>query len=125
MGLLSGMMGNAGVVAAEDLQADYGKLLAEEEVIEVGFRVLRDTFIFTDKRVILVDIQGLTGKKTEYLSIPYSNITKFSIETAGHFDLDAELKIWIGSDSVPISKKFNKKTSIYDLQAVLANHVLR
>jgi hypothetical protein len=125
MGLLSGIMGNAGVVAAEDLQADYGRILAEEEVIEVGFRVLRDTFVFTDRRLIFVDIQGITGKKTEYLSIPYSKITKFSIETAGHFDLDAELKIWVGSDSVPISKKFNKKTSIYDLQAVLANHVLR
>lgn len=125
MGLLSGIMGNAGVVAAEDLQADYGRILAEEEVIEVGFRVLRDTFVFTDRRLILVDIQGITGKKTEYLSIPYSKITKFSIETAGHFDLDAELKIWVGSDLVPISKKFNKKTSIYDLQAVLANHVLR
>ena len=124
MGFLSGIIGNAGVIDAAQLQEDYGKLLAEGEVIEVGFRVLRDTFIFSSKRLILVDIQGLTGKKTEYLSIPYSKITKFSIETAGHFDLDADLKIWIGSDPLPIAKKFNKKTNIYDLQAVLANHVL-
>ena len=97
MGLLSGLLGNAGVVAAEQLQADYGQLLAEGEQIEVGFKVIRDTFVFTNKRLLLVDIQGMTGKKTEYLSIPYSKITQFSIETAGHFDLDAELKIWIGS----------------------------
>ena len=124
MGLLSGILGNAGVVEAEKLQADYGKLLAENETIEVGFKVIRDTFIFTNKRLILVDIQGMTGRKTEYLSIQYGKITKFCIETAGHFDLDAELKLWIGSDPEPISKKFNKKVNIYDLQKILATHVL-
>jgi hypothetical protein len=124
MGILSGLLGNAGVVSAEKLAADYGKLLIEGEAIEVGFVVIRDTFVFTNKRLILVDIQGLTGSKIDYLSVPYSKITKYSIETAGTFDLDAELKIWVGSDPVPISKKFNKKVSIYDLQMVLAEHVL-
>jgi hypothetical protein len=71
-----------------------------------------------------VDVQGMTGKKTQYLSIPYGKITKFSIETSGHFDLDAELKMWIGSDPAPIAKKFNKKVNIYDVQAVLAQHIL-
>ena len=125
MGFLSGILGNAGVVEAEKLYDDYGKLLAEDETIEVGFSLIRDTYIFTNKRLILVNIQGMTGKKTEYLSIPYGKITKFSIETAGHFDLDAELKIWVGSEEVPISKKFSKKVNIYDLQTVLATHVLK
>ena len=124
MGLLSGILGNAGVVEKETLQANYGKLLVENEEIEVGFIVIRDTFVFTNKRLLLVDKQGLTGKKTEYLSVPYSKITKFSIETAGNFDLDAELKIWIGSDPIPVQKKFNKNVNIYDLQTVLAQHVL-
>ena len=66
----------------------------------------------------------MTGKKIEYLSIPYSKITKFSIETSGRFDLDAELKIWVGSDTSPIQKKFNKKVNIYDLQRVLAQFTL-
>ena len=66
----------------------------------------------------------MTGRKIEYLSIPYSKITKFSIETAGRFDLDAELKIWVGSDTTPIKKKFNKKVNIYDLQKVLAEFTL-
>ena len=44
-------------------------------------------FIFTNKRLILIDVQGLTGKKQEYRSIPYSKITQFSIETIGHFDV--------------------------------------
>lgn len=123
MGILSGILGNAGVVEAEKLQADYSKLLADNETIEIGFKVIRDTFIFTNKRLILVDVQGMTGKKAQYLSIVYSKITKFSIETAGHFDLDAELKIWVGSDPIPISKKFNKKVNIYDLQKILAAHL--
>ncbi len=124
MGLLSGLLGNAGVVEGKELQADFGKLLTEGEEIEVGFRVIRDTFVFTNKRLILIDVQGLTGKKIEYLSLPYGKITQFSIETAGKFDLDAELKIWIGSATIPLTKKFNKKVNIYDLQSVLANHVL-
>ena len=124
MGLLSGLLGNAGVVAAEKLVEDYGQLLADGEQIEIGFQVIRDTFIFTNKRLIMLDVQGMTGKKTDYLSVPYSKITKFSIETAGHFDLDADLKIWVGSDPTPIQKQFNKKVSIYDVQKVLASHVL-
>jgi len=124
MGLLSSLLGNAGVVAPDKIETDYAQLLAEGETIEVGFAVFRDTFIFTDKRLMIVDIQGMTGKKIEYLSIPYSKITKFSIETSGRFDLDAELKIWVGSDSSPIQKKFNKKVNIYDLQRVLAQFTL-
>ena len=124
MGLLSSVLGNAGVVAPDKIETDYAQLLAEGETIEVGFAVFRDTFIFTDKRLIIVDVQGMTGKKIEYLSIPYSKITKFSIETSGRFDLDSELKIWIGSDPSPIQKKFNKKVNIYDLQKVLAQFTL-
>ena len=123
MGFLSGLLSNAGVVDSEELQQEYEPLLADSESIEVGFKVLRDTFIFTTKRLILVDKQGLTGKKIEYLSIPYSKISKFSIETAGRLDLDAELKIWVGSDPEPIAKKFNKKVSVYDLQRVIASHI--
>ena len=124
MGILSGILGNAGVVESNKLNGEFGKLLADGESIEVGFIIIRDTFIFTNKRLILVDVQGLTGKKIEYLSVPYNKITKFSVETAGRFDLDAELKIWLGSDNVPIEKKFNKKVNIYDLQKVLASHIL-
>ena len=124
MGLLSGILGNAGVVDSEKLESQYGQLLCDGESIEVGFKVIRDTFVFTNRRLILVDVQGMTGKKTSYMSIPYGKITKFSIETSGHFDLDAELKMWIGSDDTPVEKKFSKKVNIYDLQKILASHVL-
>jgi len=81
-------------------------------------------FIFTNRRLILIDVQGLTGKKIEYRSIPYSKITSFSVETAGHFDLDAELKIWVSGLPQPIQKQFNKTLNIYEVQAELAEHVI-
>ena len=119
-------MGNAGVVGQEELISDYGKLLTEGEAIDLGFKLIRDTFIFTNKRLILVDKQGITGSKTEYLSINYKQISRFSVETAGTFDLEAELKIWISSETNPsITKKFNKSVNVYDVQKVLAHHVLR
>ena len=122
MGLFSSILGNAGAVSEENLQEDYAKLLAPDETFEAGFKVMRDTFIFTIRRMILVDVQGVTGKKIEYLSIPYSKITKFSVETAGHFDMDAELKIWIGSSQEPLEKTFNTGVDIYAVQAMLASH---
>lgn len=125
MGLFSSLLGNAGAVEKEKLAKDYGPLLTEGENIEIGFKLIRDTFIFTDKRLILVDKQGVTGRKTEYFSVSYKSITRFSIETAGTFDLEAELRIWISSDVKPsIEKKFNKSVNVYDVQRVLAKFVL-
>ena len=105
--------------------SEYGLLLVDGEIIEAGFAVLRDTFLFTNKRLILVEIQGISGKQLEYLSIPYNKITKFSVQTGASFDLNAELKLWIGNDTIPLEKKFNKEMSIYDVQKVLASHVLK
>ena len=126
MGLFSAILGNAGAVSPEELVKQYGSLLTENEEIELGFKLIRDTFIFTNKRLILVDIQGITGSKTEYKSITYKSISRFSVETAGTFDLEAELKIWISSEQMPsITKKFNKSVNVYDVQKVLAFHVLK
>ena len=125
MGLFSGLMGNASEVNLESLQEEYENILAGSERIEKAYRLVRDLFIFTDKRLILVDKQGMTGKKTEYHSIPYRSITHFSIETTGHFDLEAELKIWISGTAIPIEKQFNSDSNIYELQQVLAFYTLR
>ncbi len=125
MGLFSSLIGNAGVANPDELNKEYSRLLCNGETIEVGFKLIRDVFIFTNKRLLLVNKQGLTGKKVEYLSIAYKSITRFSIETAGHFDLEAELKIWVSNETLPgISKTFNRQVNIYDLQKVLAQHVL-
>ncbi len=125
MGIFSALMGNAGAVDQKELLKNFGTLLIDNEEIELGFKLIRDTFIFTSKRLIIVDIQGLTGSKTEYVSIAYKSISRFSVETAGTFDLDAELKIWISSETSPsIRKKFNKSVNVFEVQKVLAYHVL-
>ncbi len=126
MGIFSALLGNAGAVNQETLIKDYGKLLIEGETIELGFKLIRDTFVFTNKRLILIEKQGITGSKIEYKSIIYKSISRFSIETAGTFDLEAELKIWVSSETNPsIIKQFNKSVNVYDVQNVLAHHVLR
>jgi hypothetical protein len=125
MGLFSALLGNAGAVSQEELKKHYGNLLMEGEEIELGFKLIRDTFVFTSKRLILIDKQGLTGSKTEYKSISYKSISRFSVETAGTFELDAELKIWISGEQQPsIIKQFNKSVNVYEVQKVLAHHVL-
>jgi hypothetical protein len=126
MGLFSALLGNAGAVDQEKLVKEYQKLLIEGEQIELGFKLIRDTFIFTNKRLILVEKQGITGSKIEYKSIIYKSISRFSIETAGTFDLEAELKIWVSTETNPsIVKQFNKSVNVYDVQNVLAHHVLK
>ena len=125
MGLLDGLIGNASKVDPAKMQEEFERILADGERIEVAYQLIRDSFLFTNRRLILVDRQGLTGSKVEYHSIPYRSITHFTVETGGHFDLDAELKIWITGAEQPLQKQFNRRLSIYELQSVLAGYVLR
>lgn len=125
MGLFTVEVKKTGTMETKKFYSDYGQLLVDGEIIEVGYVVFRDTFLFTNKRFIIIDIQGISGKQIEYLSIPYNRITKFSVQTGGNFDLDAELKLWIGSDTIPLEKKFNKDVNIYEVQKVLASHILK
>jgi hypothetical protein len=117
-------MGNASEIDPAKIEGDLARVLAGGERIEKAYQLIRDLFVFTNKRLILVDKQGLTGNKVEYHSLPYRSITHFSVETAGHFDLDAELKVWISGSPLPIQKRFNKQLNIYDVQSVLAGYVL-
>ena len=126
MGLFSALLGNAGTVKPEELIKKYGQLFIDGEEIELGFKLIRDTFIFTNKRLVLIYVQGITGSKTEYKSISYKSISRFSIETAGTFELDAELKIWVSSETQPsIVKQFSKSVNVYEVQKVLAHYVLK
>lgn len=124
MGLLSGLMGNASEVEDADLEKVLANTLIDGEQVEKAYKVVRDMFIFTNKRLILLDKQGVTGSKMEMISIAYSKITKFSKESAGHFDLDAELKIWVGSDPTPISKDFKSGDNINDVYRIISQYAL-
>ena len=124
MGLIDGLLGNASKIEPEAMQQEFAQLLAPAERVEHAYQLIRDTFVFTNLRLVFVNRQGLTGKKVAYMSIPYSKITRFAIETAGTFDLEAELKIWLAGTAEPLQLTFNKKLSIYEVQAVLAQYVL-
>jgi hypothetical protein len=125
MGLLSALLGNASEADIEDVERTLAEILAEDEKVERAFRLVRDLLIFTNHRFILVDRQGMTGKKTSYDSIPYRAITHFAVETAGHFDLEAELKIWISGTPDPIQRTFTRGQSILEVQKALASYVGR
>lgn len=121
MSILDGMLGNASTFSTKEAKEELEKILVPQEEIEAAFKIVRDLIIFTDKRLILVDKQGITGKKMEFHSVLYKSISHFSVETAGTFDLDSELKIWIGTSQEPtISKLFKKDSSIFDIQKILA-----
>jgi hypothetical protein len=99
--------------------------MVEGEIIVKAFRIIRDLFIFTDKRLLLIDKQGITGKKAEYHSIPYKSISHFSVETAGNFDMDAEMKIYISGNPTPIQREFKRGTDIVGVQKILAQFILK
>lgn len=71
-------------------------LVDDEEVVE-SYKTMRDGVVFTSKRIVAVNVQGMTGKKKDFTSIPYSKIQAYSVETSGTFDLDAELEVYISS----------------------------
>lgn len=82
---------------------------------------MRDHFVFTNKRLILVDVQGVTGKRREYKSIPYRAITRFSVESAGRTELDVDLKIWMVGDME--SSPLSRKVAALELARILAEHI--
>jgi len=125
MGILDGLMGNAEEVDVKKLGSEFTNILIDGEQIESGFKLIRDMFLFTNKRFIIVDRQGMSGKKVEYHSIPYKSITHFAVETAGSFDRDAELKIWLSGLHVPLEKQLKKGMDIIGVQKTLAHYVLR
>ena len=88
--------------------------------MQVAFKIIRDLFVFTDRRLILVDKQGVTSRKVDYLVVPYRAITSYSIETAGTLDMDSELKIWTSGRADPIQKTLKRGANIRGIQAAIA-----
>ena len=124
MGLMSAVTGNASEVNPEDVMETIGPLLADGEQITKAYKMIRDFFVFTSSRVILVDIKGATGKKKNFKSIPYKNIISWTIESAGLGFDDSELELNIIGDEV-IKKEFKKSINIADVQSALAQGILK
>jgi hypothetical protein len=122
MGLLDKMLGNASEIDVAEVSEELSPIIGDKESIQRVFKEVRDLYVFTSHRLILIDKQGLTGRKVDYHTIPYHAITQFKIESAGHFDLDADLKVWISGQEDPIEKKLNKDV-VVGIQKTLADHM--
>lgn len=118
--------GKAGKMDIDKASEELEEFLLENEKVEIAFKLVRDMIVFTNYRLITVDKQGLRGKKQELHIIPYKSITHYSIETAGTFDRDADLKIWIASmGERPLEKEIKKGEDIRDLQKALTTYVCK
>lgn len=124
MGLMSGLLGNATEIPVAEAEQELRPILIEGERIEHAFKLIRDQIIFTSKRVITVDKQGLTGSKQNIRSIPYKSIKMVSKEGAGILDLDAELVIWVTGESQPLKFEFKKGVDINQVYTLICRHIL-
>lgn len=125
MSFLSNLMGNATELNPAELQAEFGNVLFDGENIEAAFKIFRDKWVFTNKRLIMQDVQGMTGSKKEYHSVPYRSITHFLVETAGSFDADCEIEIWVSGSPTSLKKELKKGIDVIGLQKTLASYICK
>lgn len=97
-------------------------LINGEEVIAT-FQAMRDGIVFTNKRIISINIQGVTGKKKDFTSLPYSKIQAFSVETSGVFDLDSELELWF-SGLGKVKLEFSGKADVAEICRMISELTL-
>ena len=98
-------------------------ILIDGEEILGTYQALRDGVVFTNKRMIAINSQGLTGKKKDMTSLPYSKIQAFSVENAGSFDLDSELELWF-SGMGKVKFEFAGEVDIFEICKLISGYVL-
>ncbi len=124
MGILDKVLGNATEVSESELVELKSRFINDDENIIKVYKLTRDLYIFTDKRILIVDKQGATGKKVEYKSIFYKSISMFSVETTGNLDMESELKIWI-SNTLTLDATFSKTVDIYEVGKIISKYVAK
>ncbi len=110
-------------VPNEDGIALAGDILVEDENIYSSFKGMRDMVLFTNRRIIAINVQGITGKKKDFSSLPYSKIQAFSFETAGTFDLDAEMELWF-SGLGKVRFEFDSRFDVRQFSKFIGHYVL-
>ena len=114
---------NLKAIGMDEIRAEIFDLLVDGEQPAAAFKTVRDQVIFTTKRVFVVNVQGITGKKTSYFSYPYSKIQYFGVETAGLLDIDSELVLAF-SNGAKLSFDFRSSVDIRKLSTLISNYVL-
>lgn len=108
----------------DDIMQVVVPMLLEGETVYAAFQGIRDKVVFTTKRIIAVNVQGLTGKKKDFTSLPYSKIQAFSVESAGTFDLDCEMELYF-SGLGKVRFEFVGGFDIIKFNKIISEYVLR
>ena len=98
-------------------------LFVDGEVFVGEYQAMRDFIVFTNKRIIAVNVQGLTGKKKDFSTLPYSKIQAFSIETSGVLDMDSELELWF-SGLGKVKFEFTGESDVIEIEKMIASKIL-
>lgn len=98
-------------------------ILIPNEKIMLSYKSIRDGIVFTSKRIIAINVQGLSGAKKDFTSLPYNKIQTFSVETAGLFDLDSELELWF-SGLGKVKFEFTSNSNVSALCKLISSFVL-
>ncbi|AWB82856.1 helicase [Corynebacterium yudongzhengii] len=126
MGLFDNLMGISSDADPQKVveQLASARVLLEGERVIHAFQLYRDLAVFTDWRIISIDVQGMTGKKRSYQSIPYFSISRFSVETAGSLDRDAEIDIYLSSATTPtLALEVRSDDAVIKIQQLLAQRL--
>ncbi len=110
-------------INADSVADNVAPLLVPGETIIGAYKAIRDYVVFTDKRIIAVNVQGVTGKKKDFTTLPYSKIQSFSVETAGVIDLDSELELYF-SGLGKVKFEFSGSNDIVRIGQLISNFIL-
>ena len=110
-------------VSDNDFAGMITPMFIEGEQIIQSFRGIRDGVVFTNKRIFAINVQGITGKKKDFTSLPYSKIQAYSVETAGVLDLDSELELWF-SGMGKVKFEFVARANVADICRMISQKVL-
>jgi Bacterial PH domain len=125
MSLLNKVLGNAVQADPAKYNQELATILLSNEQVTTAYELIRDRIIFTNERLILINVQGITGSKTSYTSYPYSSIKVYSMENAGTLDTDCEIKLYVQGITEPVSLSFKKGTDLNPIYRNLSEYILR
>lgn len=106
-----------------DVPEDVESLLVPGERPVCAYSTIRDIAIFTDRRLIVRDVQGITGKKVEMYTLPYKSIDMYSTENAGHLDVNSEVELWTRAGHIKINLK--RSADVRKIDKILAAFILK
>ncbi len=114
---------NLKAIKASEIRSEVFTLLMPGEEVVASFATVRDQVVFTTKRIFVVNVQGITGKKVAYFSYPYSKVQYFGVETAGFMDIDSELVVAFSNGSM-LQFDFKSSVDIRKLSTIISEYIL-